>query len=55
MSRNKEKSKESSDGVKQPFAVGSRVRVRRGTIDPDYPDIPLGGWTGTVLETADAD
>jgi hypothetical protein len=27
------------------------VRVRKGVKDPDYPDIPLGGWTGTVIET----
>jgi hypothetical protein len=33
------------------FAVGSRVRVRRGVRDPDHPDIPLGGWAGTVRET----
>ena len=32
------------------FPVGSAVRVRPGTTDPDFPDIPLGGWAGTVQE-----
>jgi hypothetical protein len=27
-----------------------QVRVKRGTTDPDYADIPLGGWAGTVRE-----
>jgi hypothetical protein len=30
------------------FAVGDRVRVRPGTTDPDYPDLPMGGWVGVV-------
>jgi hypothetical protein len=33
-----------------PFAVGSRVRVKAGTKDPDFPDVPLGGWTDQVQE-----
>jgi hypothetical protein len=32
------------------FHVGDKVRVKYGVIDPDFPDIPLGGWTGTVTE-----
>jgi hypothetical protein len=32
------------------FAVGDRVRVRRGVTDPDFPDLPIGGWAGTVVE-----
>src|SRR5262249_42394726 len=32
------------------FAVGDLVRVRKGVVDPDFPDLPLGGWTGTVQE-----
>jgi hypothetical protein len=32
------------------FAVGDRVRVRHGTVDPDYSDLPLGGWCGTITE-----
>jgi hypothetical protein len=26
------------------------VRVRRGVTDPNYPDLPIGGWAGTVAE-----
>ncbi len=32
------------------FAVGDRVRVRRGVADPDFPDLPIGGWAGTVIQ-----
>src|SRR4051812_31896968 len=32
------------------FTVGERVRVKPGTTDPDFDDIPLGGWTGTISE-----
>jgi hypothetical protein len=32
------------------FRVGAKVRVKPGVGDPDYPDMPLGGWSGTVTE-----
>lgn len=32
------------------FRVGDMVRVKRGFMDVDYPDMPLGGWAGTVTE-----
>jgi len=32
------------------FRVGDKVRVKPGVSDPDFPDMPLGGWTGTVTE-----
>jgi hypothetical protein len=32
------------------FAVGSLVRVKPGTTVPDFEDLPLGGWAGTVIE-----
>jgi hypothetical protein len=32
------------------FAAGAQVRVKSGTTDPDFPDIPLGGWAGTIRE-----
>jgi hypothetical protein len=38
-----------------PPAVHSRVRVRKGVRDPDFPDVPLGGWAGTVIEQEDGD
>ncbi len=34
------------------YTLGDRVRVRRGVTDPDFPDLTIGGWAGTV---ADAD
>lgn len=37
-------------GMGRRYAVGDRVRVRRGVADPEYPDLPLGGWAGTVAE-----
>jgi hypothetical protein len=30
------------------FQPGDKVRGRHGVRDPDFPDIPLGGWAGTV-------
>ena len=35
------------------FKPGEKVRVRRGVRDTDYPDMPLGGWTGDVAEVHD--
>ncbi|MCY2991700.1 MAG: hypothetical protein NTY19_28080 [Planctomycetota bacterium] len=35
------------------FAVGDQVRVKQGIPDPDFPDIPLGGWAGTITEVSD--
>ena len=32
------------------FEPGAKVRVQRGVTDPDFPDIPLGGWSGTIRE-----
>lgn len=32
------------------FAVGDRLRVKYGVADPDFPDIPLGGWAGIVAD-----
>ena len=37
------------------FKVGDKVRVRHGIKDVDYPDMPLGGWAGTVTEVQGAD
>ncbi len=34
------------------LAVGDRVRVKYGTADFDFPDIPLGGWAGTITEVS---
>lgn len=37
------------------FKVGDRVRVKHGVEDVDYPDMPLGGWAGTVTEVQGSD
>lgn len=34
------------------FAVGTEVRVKPGIKDPDFPDIPLGGWSGKIADVA---
>jgi hypothetical protein len=39
-----------SGSVTPRFKVGDKVRVKPGVNDPDFPDMPLGGWTGTVTE-----
>ena len=31
---------------------GSRIRVKPGVQSPEFPEISLGGWTGTVTETS---
>src|SRR4051794_13650406 len=36
------------------FQIGAKVRVKSGVRDPDFSDIPLGGWAGTVKEVARA-
>ena len=30
------------------FEPGAKVRVKYGVTDPDFEDIPLGGWAGTI-------
>ena len=37
------------------FIVGNAVRVKPGVTDPDFPDIPFGGWAGTISEVEDGD
>ncbi len=32
------------------FKVGDKIRVKPGVSDPDFPDMPLGGWSGTITE-----
>jgi hypothetical protein len=57
MSRKKQKKRsrkrqKQSQNITYPasFSVGNAVRVKPGTTDPDFPDIPLGGWAGTIVE-----
>jgi len=43
--------REAQESVIQPrFAEGTRVRVKVGVMDPDFPEMHLGGWRGTVSE-----
>jgi len=37
------------------FPVGTPVRVKPGVTDPEYPDIPLGGWSGMIEEIVQED
>ena len=39
--------KKASDGLD-----GSRIRVKPGVNSPEFPEISLAGWTGTVIETS---
>lgn len=32
------------------YRIGDNVRVQEGVKDNDYPDMPLGGWAGTIAE-----
>ncbi len=32
------------------FNVGDKVRVSSGVSDPDYDDLTIGGWAGTIAE-----
>jgi hypothetical protein len=32
------------------FAAGTRVRVRAGVMSPEFPEISISGWTGSVTE-----
>ena len=36
------------------FEPGMKVRVKLGVRDPDFADIPLGGWAGIVKEVEQA-
>ena len=36
--------------VPSRFKPGDKVRVKHGVRDPDFPDIPLGGWAGMIKE-----
>ena len=48
--KNKKDNKDKGPQTPARFAVGALVRVKPGTTTPDYPDVPLGGWTGTIQE-----
>src|SRR5262245_57587995 len=37
------------------FRSEDKVRVKSGVTDPDFEDLPLGGWTGTIRKIHLAD
>lgn len=47
---NKKKQRQKSASTPPQFALGTLVRVKPGTTNPDFPDIPLGGWAGIIKE-----
>jgi hypothetical protein len=44
------KKRKTEPSVPAKFKIGDRVWVRHGVTDNDHPDIPLGGWAGTISE-----
>ena len=48
--KKRKSSKPRKPSVPPKFNVGDRVRVKYGVADPDFSDIPLGGWAGTITE-----
>ncbi len=47
--------RKTAESVPFRFQPGDKVRVKHGIRDPDFPDIPLGGWAGTVKEVHQAE
>lgn len=46
----KRKKKQGRPFTPSRFKIGDQVRVKHGTTDTDYPDMPIGGWAGTISE-----
>ncbi|HWG41858.1 MAG TPA: calcium-binding protein [Gemmataceae bacterium] len=46
----KPKKKDKPPRTPARFAAEAQVRVKPGTTDPDFPDIPLGAWAGTIRD-----
>ena len=42
--------KKRKSSIPAKFQVGDKVRVKHGIKDVEYPDMPLGGWAGTITE-----
>jgi hypothetical protein len=43
------------ESITPAFKVGDAVRVKRRVIDPNFADIPLGGWAGVITEVEQAE
>lgn len=52
MSKKRKKNRSRLNGPLPPanFATATKVRVKLGTTVPGFEDIPLGGWSGTIIE-----
>jgi len=37
-------------GPRPRLFVGARVRVKSHVMDPNYPELPLGGWAGEIAD-----
>ncbi len=48
-------SKSKDKAVNPRFKIGDKVRVKYCVTDPLFPDLPLGGWSGSVTETIKED
>ena len=48
--KKQQKPKSRTSPAPAKFTTGTQVRVKAGTLDPDFPDIPLGGWAGKIQE-----
>lgn len=53
--RGKEKIPMSKITSSPKFIRGDVVRVKLGVTDADFPDIPCGGWAGTIAQVKDGD
>jgi hypothetical protein len=40
-----------SSSKSRKLAAGSPVRVKPGTSMPEFPDVDISGWTGTVSDS----
>lgn len=38
--------------AKNKFSAGTRIRVKEGISSPEFPEISINGWTGTITEIA---
>lgn len=38
--------------ISKRFSVGSLVRVKKGVTAPNNPELPLGGWLGTIAQVS---
>ena len=47
--KEREVKQRSKSTVRAKFGLDSRVRVKHGVKDPNWKDLPIGGWAGVVV------